>query len=73
MNHPNAMSLLRTSILFTGTLFCLSLLARIEPSPDEVFAYKETPQGKLFLHTYFPENWKKEEQTSISTRNKLSA
>lgn len=56
------MSLLRTSILFTGTLFCLSLLARIEPSPDEVFAYKETPQGKLFLHTYFPENWKKEDQ-----------
>ena len=48
-----------SSILFLTTLFPLSSFARDNVSPDEILEYKNTPQGKLFLHTYYPDNWKK--------------
>jgi acetyl esterase/lipase len=48
-----------SSILFLTSLFSLSSFARDNVSPDEVLEYKNTPQGKLFLHTYYPDNWKK--------------
>ena len=44
------------SILFLTTLFSLSSFAWDKVSPDEVLEYKNTPQGKLFLHTYYPDN-----------------
>jgi acetyl esterase/lipase len=53
-----------SSILFFTTLFSLSSFGRDKVSPDEVLEYKNTPQGKLFLHTYYPDNWKKTDKRS---------
>ena len=53
-----------SSILFLTTLFCLSSFARDNVSPDEVLEYKNTPQGKLFLHTYYPDNWQMTDKRS---------
>lgn len=58
-NHLWKMIFRYSSILFLTSLFSLSAFARDNVSPDEVLEYKNTPQGKLFLHTYYPDNWKK--------------
>ena len=58
-NHLWKMIFRYSSILFLTSLFSLSSFARDNVSPDEVLEYKNTPQGKLFLHTYYPDNWKK--------------
>jgi multimeric flavodoxin WrbA len=53
------MILKKIFVLSTFAIFSLSSFARDNVSPDEVLEYKNTPQGKLFLHTYYPDNWKK--------------
>jgi acetyl esterase/lipase len=58
-NHFLVMILKKIFVLSTFAIFSLSSFARENVSPDEVLEYKDTPQGKLFLHTYFPDNWKK--------------
>ena len=58
-NHFLEMILKKIFVLSTFAIFSLSSFARENVSPDEVLEYKDTPQGKLFLHTYFPDNWKK--------------
>ena len=45
-------------ILVATIIFCLNAVAQKNPEPDRVIEYKNTPQGKLFLHTYYPDDWK---------------
>ena len=58
-NHFLEMILKKIFVLSASAIFTLSSFARDNVSPDEVLEYKNTPQGKLFLHTYYPDNWKK--------------
>ena len=41
---------------------CSTVLGAENPKPDKSLEYKETPQGKLFLHAYYPVNWKASDQ-----------
>ena len=45
-------------ILGATIIFCQNTVAQKNPEPDRVIEYKNTPQGKLFLHTYYPDDWK---------------
>ena len=45
-------------LLFVACFVATTLYAETNPSPDQSIAYKETPQGTLFLHAFYPENWK---------------
>ena len=63
-NHFLEMILKNIFVLSASAIFSLGSFARDNVSPDEVLEYKNTPQGKLFLHTYYPDNWKKTDKRS---------
>ncbi len=45
-------------VLFVAFFLATTLCAETNPPPDQNITYKETPQGTLLLHAYYPENWK---------------
>ena len=56
-NHFLEMILKNIFVLSASAIFSLGSFARDNVSPDEVLEYKNTPQGKLFLHAYYPDDW----------------
>ena len=57
------MKIPKVSLFFVSlSLMCSTVLGAENPKPDKSLEYKETPQGKLFLHAYYPVNWKASDQ-----------